>query len=154
MQRVPVPPRAWICRDDSARHLDRYQALAERLLIGDRAPDVEPLTRREPVASLLRGAASRLHQLGIDPMQADVEALLVNRARGDRRYWLVPIDDCYRLVGVIRTRWKGLSGGNEVWTEIDRFFDELDERSRPATREAARNQTTVTASAAGGGEEE
>ena len=87
-------------------------------------------------------------------MAPDVEALLVNRARGDRRYWLVPIDDCYRLVGVIRTRWKGLSGGNEVWTEIDRFFDELDERSRPATREAARNQTTVTASAAGGGEEE
>src|SRR5687768_9332722 len=27
----PVEPRAWICRDDSDRHLDRYQAIAERL---------------------------------------------------------------------------------------------------------------------------
>ena len=69
-----VEPRAWICRDDSSRHLDRYQAIAERLLIGDRAADVEPLTKREPVASLLTNATSRLHQLGIDPMQADVEA--------------------------------------------------------------------------------
>ena len=31
-------------------------------------------------------------------MDPDVEALLVNRARGARRHWLVPIDDCYRLV--------------------------------------------------------
>ena len=43
-------------------------------------------------------------------MEPDVEALLVNRARGARDYWLVPIDDCYGLVGLIRTRWRGLTG--------------------------------------------
>ena len=48
-------------------------------------------------------------------MEPDVEALLVNRARG---YWLVPLDDCYRLVAVIRTGWKGLTGGREVWEQI------------------------------------
>jgi hypothetical protein len=53
-----------------------------------------------------------------------VEALLVNRARGTRQHFLVPIDDCYRLAGLIRTRWRGLSGGEEVWKEIDRFFEE------------------------------
>jgi Family of unknown function (DUF5947) len=64
-------------------------------------------------------------------LEPDVEALLVNRARGARAYYLVPIDECYGLVGLIRTRWKGLSGGTEVWEEIGRFFTELDRRSRP-----------------------
>jgi hypothetical protein len=66
-------------------------------------------------------------------LQADVEALLVNRVRGARRQWLVPLDECYGLVGLIRTRWRGLTGGREVWREIDRFFEELDRRARSAT---------------------
>jgi hypothetical protein len=55
-------------------------------------------------------------------LEPDVEALLVNRSRGARDYLLVPIDDCYRLVALIRTHWRGLSGGSEVWQEIDDFF--------------------------------
>lgn len=62
-------------------------------------------------------------------MKWDVEALLVNRARDAREYFLVPIDECYSLVGLIRTRWKGLSGGADVWQEIARFFAALRERS-------------------------
>jgi Family of unknown function (DUF5947) len=58
-------------------------------------------------------------------LEPDVEALLVNRARGARQYFLVPIEDCYRLAGLIRTRWRGLSGGEEVWREIDGFFKEV-----------------------------
>jgi hypothetical protein len=54
-----------------------------------------------------------------------VEALLVNRARGARMHFVVPIEDCYRLAGLIRTRWRGLSGGEEVWKEIDGFFKEV-----------------------------
>jgi hypothetical protein len=64
-------------------------------------------------------------------LRDDVEALLVNRARGPRRQWIVPIEDCFSLVAAIRTRWRGFSGGPEVWQEIDRFFDQLDSRSRP-----------------------
>ena len=67
-------------------------------------------------------------------LQPDVEALLVNRARGARRHLIVPIDDCYRLVAVIRTTWKGLSGGREVWEEIARFFDRLDEQAKTIER--------------------
>jgi hypothetical protein len=70
-------------------------------------------------------------------MEPDVEALLVNRARGARRQWLVPLDDCYTLVAVIRTRWKGLTGGKEVWQEIERFFEQLDRQSKPPPRGAA-----------------
>jgi hypothetical protein len=67
-------------------------------------------------------------------MAPDVEALLVNRARGARQHWIVGIDVCHELVGLIRTRWRGLTGGREVWEELGRFFDELDRRSRAASR--------------------
>jgi uncharacterized protein DUF5947 len=62
-----------------------------------------------------------------------VEALLVNRARGAHDSFLVPIDECYKLVGVIRTRWRGFSGGREVWDEIARFFEDLGRRARTAS---------------------
>jgi hypothetical protein len=63
-------------------------------------------------------------------MERDVEALLMNRVRGAREHFLVPIDECYSLVGLIRMRWRGLSGGREVWDEIARFFEELRGRSK------------------------
>jgi Family of unknown function (DUF5947) len=65
-------------------------------------------------------------------LEPDVEALLANRARGRRRTWLVPIEDCYALVAVIRTRWRGFTGGREVWDELERFFAELDRKSKAA----------------------
>ena len=60
----------------------------------------------------------------------DVEALLVDRRRRNRDHWLVPIDDCHRLVAVLRTRWKGLAGGPQVWAALTEFFDELRGRAR------------------------
>ena len=71
----------------------------------------------------------------------DVEALLVNRAQGARQHWIVPIDECYGLVGLIRTHWRGLTGGKAVWQEIGRFFEELDRRSRAASRHDDRETT-------------
>jgi hypothetical protein len=67
-------------------------------------------------------------------LERDVEALLVNRVRGAGEHFLVPIDECYSLVGLIRMRWRGLSGGREVWEEIKRFFEELRGRSKTAGR--------------------
>jgi hypothetical protein len=55
----------------------------------------------------------------------DVEALLVNRISDPPQYYRAPIDQCYRLVGIIRTQWRGLSGGTEVWKQIDEFFRQL-----------------------------
>jgi hypothetical protein len=69
-------------------------------------------------------------------MEPDVEALLVNRVRETREYYLVPIDACYKLVGLIRAHWRGLSGGAEVWHEIKHFFDELKERASPIKEES------------------
>lgn len=61
-------------------------------------------------------------------MLPDVEALLVNRVGVKREYFLVPIDECYKLVGLIRLHWRGFSGGALVWGEIERFFEELRQR--------------------------
>ena len=61
-------------------------------------------------------------------LRPDVEALLVNRVGAAREYFIVPIDECYKLVGIIRTRWSGLSGGAAVWGEIAKFFDGLRRR--------------------------
>jgi hypothetical protein len=65
-------------------------------------------------------------------LEEDVEALLVNRVGPLREYWRVPIDECFRLVGLIRTHWRGLSGGTEVWKEITSFSRSLKERSTGA----------------------
>lgn len=63
----------------------------------------------------------------------DVEALLVNRINGARDYYCAPIDRCYALTGLIRSHWRGISGGARAWQAIDRFFAELDEDcGRPA----------------------
>ncbi len=63
-------------------------------------------------------------------LEDDVEALLVNRVRGERRQWIVPIDVCYALVGLIRTHWHGFTGGADVWRELNAFWDGLDARAR------------------------
>jgi hypothetical protein len=67
-------------------------------------------------------------------LESDVEALLVNRvgyARGaaPAEYYLLPIDECYKLVGIIRKHWRGLSGGTEVWQELGQFFTGLKHRA-------------------------
>ena len=60
----------------------------------------------------------------------DVEALLVRRAGEGFECYLVPIDACYELVGLVRMHWKGFDGGEEAWAAIDGFFDAVRERCR------------------------
>jgi hypothetical protein len=66
----------------------------------------------------------------VEQMEPDTQALLVNRLGQSREHYLAPIDECYRLVGLLRAHWQGLSGGSEVWTHIERFFVELKQRSQ------------------------
>jgi hypothetical protein len=70
-------------------------------------------------------------------MEADVEALLVNRLGPSRgyaaaEYYLIPIDECYKLVWLIRSLWQGLSGGAEVWKQLESYFADLKNRSGAA----------------------
>ena len=66
----------------------------------------------------------------LEKMEADVEALLVNRVGEKREYFIAPIDECYKLVGILRANWRGLSGGTEAWGKINDFFAQLKARSR------------------------
>ncbi|XVQ86890.1 DUF5947 family protein [Microbispora siamensis] len=67
--------------------------------------------------------------------EPDVEALLVDRAPdGSFSCHLVPIDACYRLVGLVRLHWKGFGGGREAWEAIDGFFAALRRRARIVER--------------------
>lgn len=67
---------------------------------------------------------------GLQRMKPDVEALLVNRVTHPHDYYIVPIDECYRLVGLIRTKWRGFSGGKDVWQSIGEFFASLKSRAK------------------------
>ena len=74
-------------------------------------------------------------------MQPDIEALLVNRIgvsrtrqpdlAGPAEYFIAPLDECYKLVGLIRANWKGLAGGTVVWERIGQFFAELRLKATP-----------------------
>ena len=50
----------------------------------------------------------------LSSMQPDVEALLVDYAHS--RFFLVPIDKCFHLIGLIRRNWQGFGAGPTVET--------------------------------------
>ena len=58
-------------------------------------------------------------------MEADVEALLIDGRSASRKGFVAPIDACFELVGLIRSHWRGLSGGEAASHAIDGFFAEL-----------------------------
>jgi Family of unknown function (DUF5947) len=65
----------------------------------------------------------------LNDLAPDLEALLVNRLDTEGQYYIVPIDSCYKLIGMIRIAWKGIFGGKEVNDIIAQFFNELKEKS-------------------------
>jgi hypothetical protein len=133
----------------------RYRAVPERYLTDPSGPLAAPEWERLgiPVASafFLRGAdgtaafypspagateclldlAAWADLVATRPLLAaaepDVEAILVR----DRDCYLVPIDACYQLVGLVRKYWKGFDGGEEAREHIDAFFADLRARARP-----------------------
>ena len=69
--------------------------------------------------------------------EEDVEAVLLRRHDGGFSCYLVPIDVCYELVGVVRSSWTGLGGGPEVWARIEAWFADLDGRGRRVARDGS-----------------
>ena len=60
----------------------------------------------------------------------DVEAIFVNRTEQGNELYLIPIDECYALVGELRLRWQGFDGGAEVRASLATFLDGLRQRAR------------------------
>jgi hypothetical protein len=62
-------------------------------------------------------------------LESDVEGLLVYRVGTAREHYIIPIDECFKLIGIIRLNWKGFSGGITVWKEIGGFLETLKRRT-------------------------
>jgi len=62
-------------------------------------------------------------------MTPDVEAIFVNRAEEGNEVFLIPIDECYALVGELRVRWQGFDGGAEARAAIAAFLAGLRRRA-------------------------
>jgi hypothetical protein len=58
-------------------------------------------------------------------LEADAEALIVNRMSDPPAFAIAPIDRCYMLVGLIKASWEGISGGSRVEEAIEGYFEEL-----------------------------
>jgi hypothetical protein len=58
-----------------------------------------------------------------------VEAFLVNRIGRKPEYLLAPIDECYRLAGLVRRGWRGFSGGADLQEEVSIHLQELRRRA-------------------------
>jgi hypothetical protein len=70
-------------------------------------------------------------------LEPDVEAVLLRAREGEPpECYLVPIDICYALTGLVRGNWKGFEGGSEAWQQIDRFFADLDASARDVSGSA------------------
>jgi hypothetical protein len=106
---------AFFCRDSAAGKV--------------RAMYPSPAGAIESLLSLESWSEIAAEHPALQKMEPDVETFLVNRVGKVAQYYIVPIDECYGLVGLIRMHWRGLSGGTEVWKEIHRFFVSLKERS-------------------------
>jgi hypothetical protein len=66
----------------------------------------------------------------IGRLAPEVEALLANRIGGADEWFLTPLDECYKLVGLIRGGWRGLGGGPQAWQQVESFFRRLRETCR------------------------
>lgn len=60
-------------------------------------------------------------------LEPDAEALVVNRMGTQAEHAIVPIDECYRLVGLIMATWQGISGGSAIQDAVPGFFAQVRE---------------------------
>ncbi|WP_155375708.1 DUF5947 family protein [Catellatospora vulcania] len=62
-------------------------------------------------------------------LPADVQALLLHRSPDGPEAYAVPIDVCYRLVGLVRLHWRGFDGGQQAWAAIDGWLAQVRENA-------------------------
>jgi hypothetical protein len=65
----------------------------------------------------------------LEQLDADAEALVVNRMSEPAEYLILPIDRCYELVGLIKSRWEGISGGSAIERAVPEFFERIRARA-------------------------
>jgi hypothetical protein len=76
----------------------------------------------------LKSSNPILAELLLEP-NTDVLALVVNRSRRPYEHYLVPIDECYRLVGLMRREWGAATDGRLLHESTNEFFRQLRAKS-------------------------
>jgi len=69
----------------------------------------------------------------LEQLDRDAEALVINRLSDPPQYAILPIDRCYELVGLIKSRWEGISGGSAIERAVPEFFEQVRARAAVAT---------------------
>jgi len=64
----------------------------------------------------------------LEQIEEDVEALMVNKTMTPNEYYIAPIDECYKLIGLMRSSWKGITGGTAAYEAIKDFFANLKQK--------------------------
>jgi hypothetical protein len=106
--------------------------LAFFLLSGGSVAAFYPSPAGATESELDLGVWSELVKLNpaLDELEPDAEVLIVDRLSDPPRSAIAPTDQAYRLVGLVKASWQGISGGSEVERAVTAFFDELRERAR------------------------
>ena len=63
-------------------------------------------------------------------LSADVEAVLLHAGHSGPRCYIVPIDVCYELVGVLRRCWRGFDGGEDARRALGDYFTRVEARAK------------------------
>lgn len=66
----------------------------------------------------------------VQELEPDAEVLIVDRLGDSMRSAIAPTDQAYRLVGLVKTHWQGISGGPGLQNAVDGFFEELREKAK------------------------
>jgi Fe-S cluster biogenesis protein NfuA/nitrite reductase/ring-hydroxylating ferredoxin subunit len=61
----------------------------------------------------------------LERLEPDAEALIVDRTHAQPVYAIVPVDQAYRLVGLVKERWEGITGGRGVEDAVAEYFATL-----------------------------
>lgn len=77
---------------------------------------------------------SRMRELNpvLMDLEPDIEGLIVNRLSDPPMHVVAPIDRCYELTGLIKSKWEGISGGSGVELAVEGFFERLHDAAVPA----------------------
>lgn len=78
------------------------------------------------------GVFSELEERNPRVRELDVESevLIVDRLGEQMRSAIAPTDEAYRLVGLVKANWRGISGGPVLQDAVDGFFEGLREKAK------------------------
>jgi hypothetical protein len=63
-------------------------------------------------------------------LDEESEVLIVDRLGEQMRSAIAPTDEAYRLVGLVKANWRGISGGPVLQDAVDGFFEGLREKAK------------------------